>query len=78
MVSLQSVSYQNKVSNESQTTARILRKGIIFGHFVFNEVGVILKESMRFDPRVTALARPRSNGTSKLQTRPLVREGVTE
>jgi hypothetical protein len=27
------------------------------------------------DPRVTALARPRSNCTSKLQTHPLVREG---
>jgi hypothetical protein len=27
-----------------------------------------------FDPRVTALARPRSNCTSKLQTYPLVRE----
>jgi hypothetical protein len=30
-----------------------------------------------FEPRVTALARPRSNCTSKLQTRPLVREGAT-
>jgi hypothetical protein len=30
-----------------------------------------------FDPRMTALARPRSNCTSKLQTHPLVREGAT-
>jgi hypothetical protein len=29
-----------------------------------------------FDPRVTALARPRSNCTSKLQTHPLIREGA--
>jgi hypothetical protein len=29
------------------------------------------------DPRVTALDRPRSNCTSKLQTHPLVREGAT-
>jgi hypothetical protein len=28
------------------------------------------------DLRVTALAKPRSNCTSKLQTRPLVREGA--
>jgi hypothetical protein len=28
------------------------------------------------DPRVTALARPRSNCTTKLQTHPLVREGA--
>jgi hypothetical protein len=31
-----------------------------------------------FDPRVTALARPRSNYVSKLQTRPLVREGTPQ
>jgi hypothetical protein len=29
-----------------------------------------------FEPRVTALARSRSNCTSKLQTHPLVREGA--
>jgi hypothetical protein len=33
---------------------------------------------MDFNPRVTALTRPRSNCTSKLQTHPLVREGAAQ
>jgi hypothetical protein len=32
--------------------------------------------SVGLRPRVIALAKPRSNYTSKLQTRPLVREGA--
>jgi hypothetical protein len=41
-------------------------------------VSMVISGIFYFDPRVTALARPRSNCTSKLHTRPLVREGTTK
>jgi hypothetical protein len=47
------------------------------------QAGEVSNETVKYgltfaglDPRVTALARPRRNCTSKLQTHSLVREGV--
>jgi hypothetical protein len=43
------------------------------------QVGGVSDETVKYGRElVTALARPRSNCTSKLQTRPLVREGATK
>jgi hypothetical protein len=52
---------------------------LIYEHFLYSTIffQMIWSSVLRyFDPSVTALARPRRNCTSKVQTHPLVREGA--